>query len=293
VLETSTSPGSAFDATRAPIGTAIPRLLSHQLALAGVKTGADLEPEPAHVLYQRARTLDRTPRPIESSEKAIAHRIDFRAVELSQPAANDSVMSLEQRTPRRVPELSRTFCGADNVCEEHSRENSVWLLRRAEARQEPLGLAHRLLMHLVIDPREETAQPGQLDDLASGDSRCDVLRLGALLRLAENERWHADRQQDVAHVGVLHRAEKRKCCAGLRLRRMCPANHCSKASSSVRLGAHSRNSSAKNVRCPSLLAPTQDADATPPRSAPTGSPSFPFRGRTVRAGRARLCAPDT
>jgi len=122
-----------------------------------VKTSTDLKPERAHVLYQCARTLDRAPRPIESSEKAIARSVDFRAFELPQPAANESVMSLEKRTPRRVPELSRMFCGADNVGKQHGCENSIWLLRPADARQEPLSLAHCLFVHLVIDPREEAA----------------------------------------------------------------------------------------------------------------------------------------
>ena len=178
-----------------------------------MKTGTDLESQRGHVLHQCACTLDRAPRPVESSEKTIPRRVDFRAVELPQPAANESVMSLEKRTPRRVPELSRTFCGADDVCEEHGRENSIRLLRPAQARQELRGLAHRLLVHLVIDPREEPAQPGQLGDLTCGDSRRDVLRLGAQLRFAENERWHAHRRQDVAHVCFLHRPEKRERCA--------------------------------------------------------------------------------
>src|SRR6266508_929190 len=133
------------------------RFFPHQLALAGVKTSTDRKHERAHVLYQCSRTLDRTPRPIEGSEKAIPGSVDFRAVELPEPAANESVMLLEKRTPRRVPELSRTFCGADNVGKQHRCENSIWLLRPADARKEPLILAHRLLVHLVIDPREEAA----------------------------------------------------------------------------------------------------------------------------------------
>src|SRR6266545_859694 len=186
------------------------RLFPHQLALAGVKTSTDLKPERAHVLYQCSRTLDRTPRPIESSEKAITRSVDFRAVELPEPAANKSVMTLEKRTPSRVPELGRAFCGADNVGKQHGCENSLWFLWPADAGQEPLGLAHRLFVHLVIDPREEAAQPGELSDLAPGDSLRDVLRLRALPRFAMNQRRDAHRRQDVAHVRFLHRPEKRE-----------------------------------------------------------------------------------
>src|SRR5439155_22285269 len=117
---------------------------------------------------------------MKGSEEAIARSVDLLAIELPQPAANESVVLLEQRTPRRIPELGRTLCGADDVGEEDRCENSIRFPWPADARQEPLGLAHRLLMHRVVDPGEQTVQAGQLNDLASGDPLGDVLRLGAL-----------------------------------------------------------------------------------------------------------------
>src|SRR6266480_7359865 len=156
------------------------RLLSQQLALPGVKTGTDLELERTHVLCQCPRALDRPARTVESGEEAVAGSVDLRPVELREPPANESVMLLEQRKPRRVPELRRTFGGADDVGEEHCRQYSIALLRPADVHQEPFGLAHRLLLHLVVDPREEAAQPGQLGDHAPGDPLRDVVRLGAL-----------------------------------------------------------------------------------------------------------------
>src|SRR6266545_3335853 len=116
------------------------RLLPHQLALPRVKAGPNLEPERAHILHQRTRTLDRPARTVERGEEAVARSVDLLAVELPQPAPNESVMLLEQRTPRRVPELRGTLCRADDVGEEHGCENSVWLLWSADAAQEPLAL---------------------------------------------------------------------------------------------------------------------------------------------------------
>jgi hypothetical protein len=101
-----TSPGCASAATRAPIGTAIPLGFFPISSLPGVKTGTDLQSERARILYQCARTLDRPSRAVDNREKAIARCVDFLAVELSQPSANESVMSLEKSAPRRVPELS-------------------------------------------------------------------------------------------------------------------------------------------------------------------------------------------
>src|SRR5438067_5415928 len=81
---------------------------------------------------------------------------------------------------------------------------------RLPMRMEPLTLAHRLLVDVVIDPREEAVETQQLGELASGDPPCDVFRLGTLIGLAQNQRRHAHRGQDVAHVRVLHRPEKRE-----------------------------------------------------------------------------------
>ena len=88
-------------------------------------------------------------------------------------------MTLEKRSPCRVSELSRTFRGAHNVGEQHGCEDPIRLIRPGEVGQEALVLAHRLLVHVIVDPREESAQLRQLRDLARWDSRGDVVRLGA------------------------------------------------------------------------------------------------------------------
>src|SRR5205823_10196919 len=70
------------------------RLRPHQLALAGVETGTDLEPDRLHVLDQRASTLDRAARAIECGEEAVPRSVDLVAAELVQPAADDRMMAL-------------------------------------------------------------------------------------------------------------------------------------------------------------------------------------------------------
>ena len=119
-------------------------------------------------------------------------------------------MALEQRTPRGVPDLGRMLRRADDVGEQHRRQDAFGFLRLTDPRQEPLTLAHRLRVDVVIDPREETVETWQLSELASSDPLCNVFRLGTLFGLAQNQRWHAHRGQDVAHVRVLHRPEKRE-----------------------------------------------------------------------------------
>jgi hypothetical protein len=59
------------------------RLLPHELALPGVKTGTDLEPERAHAIDRRERALDRTARAIESGEEAVPRGVDLVTVELA------------------------------------------------------------------------------------------------------------------------------------------------------------------------------------------------------------------
>src|SRR5205085_5710494 len=58
------------------------------LALACVQAGAYLEPEPLHRLGDRAGTADRAGRPVEGGEKAVARRIEFRAPEANELAAD-------------------------------------------------------------------------------------------------------------------------------------------------------------------------------------------------------------
>src|SRR5207253_4344765 len=114
------------------------RLLSHQLALAGVEAGTDLEAERLHVLDQRAGTLDRAARAIECGEEAVPRSVDLVAVKLIQPAADEGMMALEERTPRRVPDLGRMLRRADDVGEQHRREDAFGFLWLTDPRQEPL-----------------------------------------------------------------------------------------------------------------------------------------------------------
>src|SRR5438132_3731427 len=96
--------------------------------------------------------------PSKAAKKPIACSVDLLPVELPEPAADASVMLLEQREPRRVPDLGRTLGGADDVGKQHRRQNPIRLPRPSDARQEPLRLAHRPLMHFVIDPGEAALQ---------------------------------------------------------------------------------------------------------------------------------------
>ena len=78
MLETSTSPGPASDEMRAPVETAIPAILpSRDLALAGVETGADLDPECRERIADRGGGLDSAGRPVEGGEEPVTGGVEL------------------------------------------------------------------------------------------------------------------------------------------------------------------------------------------------------------------------
>src|SRR5207244_8441323 len=163
-----------------------PRLFAHQLARPRVQAGAAFDTDRMYVLDESARAVDRAARAVKGGEKAVACGVDLLAVELPKPPTDERVMLLEKPKPRGVPELGRPLRRRDDVGKEHGCEHTIRLGRSADARQEPFGLAHRLFVHLVVDPGEQSAQAGQLGNRAASDSLRDVLRLRALRGLAEN-----------------------------------------------------------------------------------------------------------
>ena len=138
MLETSTSPGPAWPATRAPMWTAMPgELVAGDLALAGVQAGADLEPEPRDGVRSSACAQ----RIARAGPSKVARK-PSPAVSTSRPrkrascAPDRRVVRLEQLAPAPVAELARALGRADDVGEEHRREHAVRLGRLAHAGQE-------------------------------------------------------------------------------------------------------------------------------------------------------------
>ena len=73
VLETSTSPASASDATLAPImNRDAAHLGAHHFAFSGVRAGVDFKPERLDCIRDGAGAFHGARRPIENGEEAVA-----------------------------------------------------------------------------------------------------------------------------------------------------------------------------------------------------------------------------
>ncbi len=166
VLETSTSPGAASEAMRAPVCTAIPATFpSTSSHSPGVQSGPHLESELAHRLDDGAGTPDRPCRPVETGEEAIACGVHLPAAEARELAAHDRMVVLEQLTPGAIAERGSTLTRADNVGEKHGREDALrfGLLPSPslpDPGQEPLDLSDD---RFAVSHPGKVISPGELD----------------------------------------------------------------------------------------------------------------------------------
>src|SRR2546425_7154610 len=127
VLETSTSPGWEWEATRAPVCTAMPATLPSMLALACVQAGTHLETQLRHRLNDRAGASNPPRGTVEGGEEAVPGRVHLAAAEAYKLAAHELVVALEELAPGAVSQLGRPLARADDVGEEDGREDAVWL----------------------------------------------------------------------------------------------------------------------------------------------------------------------
>src|SRR6476659_11220439 len=88
VQETKTSPGPARAAIRAPIFTAIPTILSDDLALTGVETRADFQAELAERRRDRGGAPDHSDGSVERREESIAGCVDLGSSETTELLAD-------------------------------------------------------------------------------------------------------------------------------------------------------------------------------------------------------------
>src|SRR5436309_410353 len=109
VLETSTSPGSAWDATRAPVDCDARNLAVDELAFTGVQAGAHVEAETADRLRDRTRAADRTRGAVERREEAVAGSVDLDTAITRELSTHELVVLLEQLAPPAVPDRRGVF----------------------------------------------------------------------------------------------------------------------------------------------------------------------------------------
>ena len=97
VRETSTSPGPASAAIRAPMWTASPRMSSPDpLDLARMQAGPDLETERPDAVHDRERAPNGASRPVERGEEAITRRRHLTPAEASELLAHDRMVGLQE-----------------------------------------------------------------------------------------------------------------------------------------------------------------------------------------------------
>src|SRR5918912_3540752 len=106
--EDLTRPGQRRD-PRAGVDGDPAHLPVRELALAGVEPCAELEPEAAHAVADRARGADRACGPVEGGEEAVAGGVDLAPAVARELAADGGLVRLEQLAPAPVAELGSTL----------------------------------------------------------------------------------------------------------------------------------------------------------------------------------------
>jgi hypothetical protein len=110
------------------------------LALAGVKAGADVEPELVEGGSDRTGTADSPRRPVERGEEAVAGGVELRAPEAGELSANSRVVALQELPPSRVSERDGLLCRTDDVGEQHGRLKPFKRLRNPAELDLPVDL---------------------------------------------------------------------------------------------------------------------------------------------------------
>ena len=206
MLDTSTSPGAGR--ARRPARRCAPRCRAtsspRELDLAGVDAGADLEPErpnarPPIALAQRTAragpsNVARKPSPAVSTS---------RPRKRSSSARTSAWCCSSSSRQRAVAERGRALGRADDVGEQHRRQDAVGLRRRAHPGQELLDLVGergRIARHEQVVVARELDEPRARDPLGDVAALLDVDV--AVADAVQDQRRHAIDRQDVANVDL-------------------------------------------------------------------------------------------
>src|SRR3954447_11336725 len=88
-------------------------------AFAGVQAGPDLEPEWLYRVANRDRAPDRSLRPVERGEKAVARGAHLATAVAHQLGSDHRIVCVQQRTPVPVAHLRGSTRRIDDVREQH------------------------------------------------------------------------------------------------------------------------------------------------------------------------------
>src|SRR5689334_22001724 len=90
-------------------------LVAHHFAFAGVRAGANLEAELAHLLRHRAGAAHGARRAVEGGEEAVARGVDLAAAKPCELAAHEPVVVLQELAPAAVAERARLLRGTHDI----------------------------------------------------------------------------------------------------------------------------------------------------------------------------------
>ena len=119
-------------------------LVAHDLALAGVETGADPDAEGANGVADGAGAADGAGGAVEGGQEAVARGIELPAAESDDLAANRGVVGLEEIPPGTIPDGRGGRSGAHDVGEENGRQHPIGLGTAPDAGEELLDLVQQI-----------------------------------------------------------------------------------------------------------------------------------------------------
>ena len=153
---------------------------------------------------------DRPRRAVEGREEPVTRRVELPSLEPRELSTNDRVMLLQELAPSRVSEARRQLRRTHDVGEQDRGKHALRLVPSAEARDEARGGPHRRAVDLVIHPGVDAAEGWQLDHLGSADAGRRVVPGSWQRRPWHDEGRYSDGREDVAHIELHGRAERRQ-----------------------------------------------------------------------------------
>ena len=175
----------------------------HDVELAGVQTGPDLDAELMHALDDREGAADGASRPVEDGEKPVATSIDLAAAESRQLCSDQPVVIAYQSSPARIAEGDCPARRLHHVGEQHGCEDAVGLGYMARASQELADLVgHRLG---ITDP-DQVVAPVELHEARVWDPLGEVAAApdvdSPVACAMQDQCRRADDGQDLANVDL-------------------------------------------------------------------------------------------
>ncbi len=154
---------------------------------------ANGQTDAARRVANRTGAADRPCRPVEGSEKAVACRVDLAAAEMRDLASRQTVIPFQQVPPGPVAHLGCALGRADDVGEQHGREDTILLRRLVPAGEE---LLDRVQNKVGFADVKQMLVAGHLHELRPRDALghvATVVSANVLVVLAvQHQRRHAN-----------------------------------------------------------------------------------------------------